>query len=191
MAVALSRPEEALASFEFRYGALRGSRLLLHPACLIHRGSAQLDTLPLAAIAAVRVTFERSFRKIGWGAGLLLGALVLFALSAPLSTLAADAAGEMAPHLNPEAGGQGIAAALHAIFRALEALANLLPALAVALTLAGVAMAVLGWLGQTRLTVGVGSAERSFAVPGRNAELLQFAEALSARAVECAEPGAR
>jgi hypothetical protein len=189
--VAVTRPEEALARFEFRRGQLRGSQLLLHPRCLIHRGGAQLETLPLPAIAAVRVSFERNLRKLRWGAGLLMAAAIVFALASPLSALASAAAGEMAPHLNAGSGSQGIAGVLHATFRFFEAIASVLPGVATALAVAGAASAALGWLGETRLTVGFAGAERSYCVPGRDAALLQFAEALSERAVECAASGAR
>jgi hypothetical protein len=97
----------------------------------------------------------------------------------------------MAPHLNANSGSQGIAGVLHATFRVFEAIAALLPGLAVALAVGGAGLAALGWLGETRLTVGLAGAERSYCVPGRSAGLLEFAEALSERAVECAAPGAR
>lgn len=189
--MAVSRPEEALARFAFRRGQLRGSELYLHPGCLIHRGGAHLETLPLPAIAAVRVSFQRNLAKLRWGVGLLITALVLYLLASPLSALASAAAGEMAPHLNGNSGSQGIAGVLHATFRVFEFIASLLPGLAAAAAVGGAALAVLGWLGETRLTVGLAGAERSYCVPGRNAALLEFAEALSERAVECAAPAAR
>lgn len=191
--MALSDPQDALARFDFTRGQLRGSHLLLHPACLIHRGGAHLETLPLPAVAAVRVSFERNLRKLRWGLGLLLAALVLFVLASPLASLASGAAGEMALNLkgDPGSAGQGVAGALHATFRFFEALANLFPAVGTVLALGGLAIAALGWLGETRLTVGLAGAERSYCVPGRNAALLEFAEVLSERAVECIVPGSR
>lgn len=189
--MALTDPDDALARFDFRSGPLRGSSLLLHAGCLVHHGGALLETLPLPAIAAVRVSFERNLRKLRWAAGLLVAALVLLLLSSPLAALASDAAGEMALHLKGDsaAGGQGIAGALHVTFRFFEAIANMLPGVAAALVLGGVGLAAIGWLGETRLTVGLAGAERSYCVRGRNADLLQFAEALSERAVECAATG--
>jgi hypothetical protein len=190
--MALSDPDEALARFDFRSGPLRGSSLLLHAGCLIHRGNGLLETLPLPAIGTVRVSFERNLRNLRWAAGLLVGALVLFALSSPLARLASDAAGEMALHLKGDLGaGEGIAGVLHGTFSFLEAFANLLPGLASALVLGAVAFAALGWLGETRLTIGLGGLERRYGVRGRDPRLLEFAEALSERAVECALPGSR
>lgn len=190
--MALVESDDALARFDFTSGHLRGSTLLLHASCLVHRGAALLETLPLATVAAVRVSFERNFGKLRWGAALLVSALVLLLLASPLAGLASDAAAQMAPHLrDPASGEQGVAGVLHATFSFFEALANMLPGVAAALAVAGVGLAALGWLGETRLTVGLAGLERTYWVRGRDAQLRQFAEALSERAVECAAAGSR
>ena len=54
----------ALASFAFVGGELRGTQLALHPTCLVHRGNTCLETLPLAGMTAVRVSFERNARRL-------------------------------------------------------------------------------------------------------------------------------
>src|SRR2546423_899704 len=112
---------------------------------------------PLASMASVRVLFERDSRRIGWGVALLLLGLLLLAVSAPLATFAGGAAAEMAA-----GGGQGVARALQALFRVLEALANFLPVPAALTAAGGVALGVLGWLGNTRLSVIFAGHERDY-----------------------------
>jgi hypothetical protein len=181
--VELSQAGAPVARFDFLSGPLRGTHLTLHPNCLVHRGQGQLETMPLAAVAAARVAFARDSRAIGWGAALVVAALVLFAISAPLAGLAAGAAAEMASQLksNAPAAGQGIAGVLHATFRFLEAVARLLPVLGAALGIAGVVAAAFGWIGATTLTLTLAASERPYAVRGRDDMLLDFAEALSER----------
>jgi hypothetical protein len=174
--VALSDAATALTRFDFTAGALRGSHLTLYPACLVHRGDGHLETLPLAAIASVRVGFERDARRLGWAAGLVVLALVLLGISSPLSTFASGAAAEIST-----AGTQGVARGLLAFFGFVEAVASLLPALGVACAVGGAALAALGWMGQTTLSVTLPGAERVFATRGRDPRLLDFSEALSER----------
>ena len=88
---------------------------------LLHRSGQHLETLPLAAIASLRVAYERDARKIGWGISLVLIALALFVISAPMADLSSGAAAEMAA-----AGGHGVARALHGLFQFLLAMANAL-----------------------------------------------------------------
>lgn len=172
--MAVSEAGAALARFDFSNGLLRGSHLTLYPNCLVHRGESLLETLPLATVGAVRVVFERDPRSMRWGMGLLFVALVLLAVSGPLATFASGAAGEMAA-----AGGQGVARALQALFRFLEAVAAFLPVLALAAAVAGAALAGFGWLGSTTLSVLFGGHERRYPARGRNAQLLDFTEALA------------
>jgi hypothetical protein len=181
--VEVSQAGAPIARFDFAGGALRGTHLTLYPNCLVHRGDAQLETVPLAAIASARVAFERNGRAIGWGAAMIVAALVLLAASAPLAGLAAGAAGELASQLKADApaAGRGIAGVLHAAFRFLEAAANSFPTLAAALGLGGVAAAIAGWLGATTLTLTIAASERPYAVRGRDQMLLDFAEALVER----------
>lgn len=166
----------ALTRFDFTRGTLRGTYLALYPSCLVHRGEAYLETLPLAAIASVRVGFERDSRRLGWGAALVIAALLLLAISSPLSTFASAAAADIS-----SAGTQGVARGLLAFFGLLEAIASVLPALAAACVLGGATLAVLGWVGKTILTVALPGAERVFATRGRDARLLDFSEVLSER----------
>ena len=91
----------------------------LFPTCLVHRSDNHLETLPLSGVTAVRVSFERDTRKLGWGIGLVVAALVMLAIAGPISTFAAGAAGDMA-----SAGTQGVPRALYGFFRTLEALAQ-------------------------------------------------------------------
>jgi len=171
--MALSDP---IARFEFASGSLRGTQLTLYRSCLVHRGGSELETLPLAAIASLRVAFERDNRKLGWGAALVVLALLLLAIAAPLSGLASQAVADLTA-----AGGQGVARALVSFFRLLEALASLLPVLALACALGGAALAVRGWQGATTLALGLSGFERVYASRGRDTLLLDFAESVSER----------
>jgi hypothetical protein len=174
--MAVSDPGVALRRFDFTAGALRGTHLTLYPSSLVHRGESHLETLPLAAIASARVGFERDARRLGWGGALIVIALVLLALSAPLSTFASGAAAEMAA-----AGAHGVAKGLLAFFRFLEAVASLLPALGIACAVGGAALCALGWIGETALVLTLPGAERVFRARGRDPRLLDFSEALSER----------
>lgn len=169
----------ALTRFDFTSGTQRGSHLLLYPGCLVHRGDSHLETLPLATITSVRVSFQRSAAFLGWGATMLILAAVMYLLSSPLAGIASGAATELATAGNP-----GVARSLYGFFRIVEALANALPLGALVAVLAGIAFAVLGWLGTTTLTITFAGAERVFPVRGRNTRLLDFSEAVSERLMQ-------
>ncbi len=165
----------ALMRFEFMNGPQRGSQLTLYPRCLVHRSESHLETVPLERITALKVAFERDPRRLGWGAGLVLGALLLLAIASPVASVAHAAAQEMA------ASGQGVARALYGFFRFIEVIAALLPALALAAAVGGAALGVLGWRGSTTFTVLLGGSERAYSVRGRDTLLLDFAEMASER----------
>jgi hypothetical protein len=166
----------ALTRFEFTSGLERGSHLALYPRCLVHRGPTQLETVPLAAVASLRVAFLRDSRKLAWGIALVLVALLLLVVAGPLGSVAAASANDMA-----SGGTQGVARALLALFRFLEGLASLLPAAGLACALGGAMLAILGWRGSTTLTVTLGGAQRVYRVHGRDTLLLDFAESVSER----------
>lgn len=165
----------AITRFDFTDGLLRGSHFILYSTCLVHRGSAHLETLPLACIASLRVAYERDSRKIGWGVSLLVIALIVFAISGPLADALAAAAADMA------AAGSGVARALHGLFRFFWSVANTLPFVAVACLLGGIALSVFGWLGRTLLVLDLAGSQRAYAVRGRNPGLLDFSEAVGER----------
>ena len=171
-----SEAPSALTRFEFKSGLARGSHLALYPRCLVHRGESQLETLPLAGIASLRVAFLRDSRKLGWAIALVAVALVLLALAGPLGSLAAESASDMA-----SGGSQGVAKALYALFRFLEGVASVMPAAALACALGGAGLGILGWRGSTTLTLTLGGAERVYRVRGRDTLLLDFAEMVSER----------
>lgn len=166
----------AIARFDFAGGELRDTHLTLYANCLVHRGDAHLETVPLAAVASVRVAFERDARLLGWGAALIVAAAILAAIAAPIAGFAAGAAGEMAT-----AGGQGVARALLGLFRFLETVANLLPLAAAAAALGGGGIAFLGWRGHTTLTLTLPGAERVYPARGHDSTLLDFSEAVAER----------
>lgn len=167
--------QSALTRFDFTSGTLRGSQLTLYPRCLVHRSESHLETVPLARVTALGVTFERNARQLGWGIALVIVALLMLAIAAPVGSLAHGAAQEMA------ASGQGVARALYSLFRFIEVAAALLPAIALACALAGAALAVLGWRGSTTLTLLLGGSERAYSVRGRDTLLLDFAELVNER----------
>jgi hypothetical protein len=181
--MAMNDADAPVANFDFTSGALRGSHVVLYPACLVHRGRDRLETIPIAAIAALRIGFERELRAIRWAAVLLLLALIVFALSGPLASLAGAAAAEVATHAHGEAGAgrQSVADILVSAFRGMQTAARLLPVLGGLLGAGGAALAALGWLGYTTLTLTLGAAERAYSVRGRNRMLFDFTEILSER----------
>lgn len=176
MAGVTSDAGPAVARFDFTRGALRGSHFTLYGNCIIHRGGTQMETVPLAGIAALRVAYERDARKLGWGVALLIIALLLFAISAPLNAFAEAAAAEMAA-----AGAQGVARALQAVFRFFAAVANILPLAALLCALGGIVLSWLGWTGRTTLVLDFAGSERLYSVSGRNSALLDFSEAVCER----------
>jgi len=176
--MAISNVEAPITTHDFRSGPLRGTHLTLFPHSLLHRGGKFLETIPMHAVAGVRVAFARDERKLGWGAALVVIALILFAISGPMAALAAAAANEVATQVHNT---QGVASAVISVFLALQSLAHALPALAVALLLWAAALFALGWFGVTTLTVTLGAVERDYAERGRSAMLYQFAEVTSER----------
>jgi len=169
----------ALTRFDFTSGLQRGSHLTLYPTCLVHRGDSHLETMPLATITSVRVSYERGTSFIGWCIALLLVAGLMYLAAAPLAGVAAGAASELAA-----AGNHGVARSLAGVFRVVEGLANALPLGALVAALAGIAFGVMGWLGNTVLTLTFAGAERVFPVRGRNTSLLDFSEAVSERLMQ-------
>ena len=165
----------ALVRFDFTSGALRGSQLMLYPRCLVHRSDSHLETMPLARVTALKVSFEREPRRLGWGVALVIAALLLLALSGPLGSFAHTAAQEMT------ASGQGVARALYSFFRFIEVIAALLPAIALAAAVSGAALGAFGWRGSTTLTIALGGTERIFSARGRDTLLLDFAEVAAER----------
>jgi len=165
----------ALARFDFTDGLERGSQLMLYPSYLIHRSDSHLETVPLARVSAMRVAFARDNRLVGWGVGLVVLALVLLAISAPIASVAHGAAQEVA------AGGAGVARALFGLFRFVEMTAAVLPAFALAVALGGAAFFAFGWRGSTSFTLVLAGIERTYSVRGRNTLLMDFAEMASER----------
>src|SRR5262245_25159295 len=157
-----------IARFEFGAGPLRGSELVLYRTSVVHRGGAELETLQLGAIAALRVAFARDTLRLNWGIVLVIVALLFLLASAPLGSWGAQGAVEAA------SGGQGTARIVIAFYRAVEAIATSLPVLALICALGGAFLIVRGWQGNTILTINFGAFERSYAARGRDPLLLDF-----------------
>lgn len=166
----------ALTRFDFPRGRLQGTHFTLYPTCLVHRGEQHLENVPLAAVASLRVAYERDPRKLGWGVSLVVIAVLLFLISGPLGSLATGAAEDMAA-----AGTHGVARALQGVFGFFGVLASLLPVVAFLALAGGAALAWLGWTGSTTLVLDLAGSQRSYPVLGRNAALLDFSEAVSER----------
>ena len=77
-----------ITTYDFTSGPLRGTHLTLFPDSLLHRGGAFAETIPMRAVAGIRVAFARDERLIGWGTALVVVALVLVGVSGPLAALA-------------------------------------------------------------------------------------------------------
>lgn len=177
-------PADAIAArFDFSRGPLAGTTIAVHENVLMHRGPETLETIPLAAIAAVRIAYRRDGARIGWAVALMVIALCVWAAASPLAALASAAGGEMAGHARTEAaaGAQGVSSALLATFRGIEFAARLLPFVATAFLLAALALGGLGIWGATTLTLTFAAVERDYSVRGRDGMLYEFAEALSDR----------
>ncbi|MGQ0654344.1 MAG: hypothetical protein ACT4P4_19110 [Betaproteobacteria bacterium] len=167
----------AAPPLRFSLGA--AADLALHVDCVVYRAPNQIETLPLAALTAVRVAFERDARRIGWGAALVVAAALLFLLAGPLGRWADGAAAEIS-----SAGGYGgVARALEMLFHGLEALAAALPVLALACAAGGGMLGALGWRGDTVLTLSLAGSERVYSVRGLSSQLMEFAEMLAERLV--------
>ncbi|TMH40996.1 MAG: hypothetical protein E6H54_18085 [Betaproteobacteria bacterium] len=169
-----------LLRFDFTNGLQRGSQLMLYPRYLVHRSDSHVETVPFSRITALKVAFERDSRRLGWGVALVIVALLLLAIAAPIGSLSHGAAQEMM------ASAQGVGRALYSLFRFIEGVAAVLPAIALAAALGGAALGVLGWRGATTLTLVLGGAERAYSVRGRDTLLLDFAEMAAERLMAAA-----
>lgn len=160
-----------------RFDLRGGGTLTLYPGALLERGAGHFDMLPLAAVVALRVSFERDRGRIGWGAALIVLALLAFAVSGPLGAFAGGAADDIAG----AAGSQGVARALQLLFRFMELGASLLPAVSIALAIGGGALVAHGWRGSTVLALTLAGTERVWASRGQDKLLLDFAELVGDR----------
>jgi len=174
----MSDPSAAITRFDFTGGELRGSHLTLFAGYLVHRGESHIETLPLATIASVRVSYERNASLMGWGAVLLFVAVLMLLAAAPLAGVAGAAAADL------QASRDGVSRALQGLLRVVEAFGNALPVMAVVAVLGGGALAVFGWIGNTILTLTLAGVERVYRVRGRNTRMLDFTEAVSERLVQ-------
>ena len=175
MAVAVNEAAPT-ARFEFGTGPLRGSELVLYRTSLVHRGGVELETLQIAAIAALRVAFARDTWRFSWGIALVVVALLFLAVSGPLQSFSTREAAEIGT-----AGAQGVGRILVGFLRVVEVIATLLPVASLACALGGTFLIVRGWQGHTTLTLSFGAFERVYAARGRDPLLLDFADRLSAR----------
>jgi hypothetical protein len=167
--------QTALMRFDFRNGLQRGSQLMLYPRYLVHRSGSHVETVPFSRIIALKVAYERDARHLGWGVALVIMALILLMIAAPIGSVAQGWAQEV------NQSGPGVARALYSSFRFMEELAAALPAIALLVALGGAALGVLGWRGSTTLTLVLGGAERAYSARGRDTLLLDFAEMAAER----------
>ena len=170
------------AHYDFRSGPLRGSSLALSAEALMHRGRSRLETVPLQAISAVRIAFERDANKVGWAIVLVIVAYAVSAAAAPLAELAESLATRVRG--DGAASVQDIASIMIATFHGLGAAARMLPSFAKVIGAIGIVMLAIGLWGQTTLTLTLSAIERHYVVRGRNRRLFDFAEVLSERIAE-------
>lgn len=163
----------SLASFEFRRGDLAGSHLSLFDSRLVHRSAGHLEAIPLGHIGAISVGYERDTGRMAAGCVLLVVGILLLAAFWPLRTVVASALADLAAQ--PQGGGF-----LPAALRVIEFCVALLPFAAFAFMLWAAACLAFGWIGETVLRVVIAPSERVYATRGRDAELFEFAESLSA-----------
>lgn len=169
-----------VAEYQFQRGALRGTQLVLQDSRLLHFGAHSTESTALDAIASVRISFERDLRRAGWGAAVIVAAVILFALSGPLGALAGRGLAEISAQIardGPQA--SGLAHFLESALGGLKSLAGVLPYAAFALAAWGVLLGVTGWIGNTVLLLALPSVEREYRVPGHEALLMEFADRLS------------
>lgn len=169
--------ETPIASFHFPAGPLRGTQLSLFGTRLLHHGVDQMESITLAAVAAVRVAYERDIRRIVWGAALIVVAIVLFVVSGPLSTVAAEAAAGVS-------GNTSVAQLLRVTLHVLGALASLLAAVGMACFIGGGVLVAFGWIGTTTLVLSLPAGERGYGMRGKNRLLVDFAELLAERVAQ-------
>jgi hypothetical protein len=168
--------DAVLAEFDIR----GGDRLTLYANRVVRQGGDELEVIPLAQLASVRVAFVRQPARLAWAIGLLVVALMVAVATGPLQRGIAASAAKYGDPSRPES----LDALLLAIFNFFGAIASLLPALAAALAAGGAALFVYYWLGGTTLTLAFAASERACAVRGRNRALVQFAEAIGDRLAE-------
>jgi len=163
-----------LTEVELRSGLRAGARLTLYANRIVHTAPDAMQTVPLAQLAAVGVAFERDARKLNWAIGLLVLALVLAALSAPLR----DGLLSLATRMGEPGRRESLDTVLVSAFGALAAAARLLAPLAALLAGLAAWLIALFWMGVTTLTLTFGALEREFPVRGRNLQLIDFAQAV-------------
>ena len=159
-----------VASFELK----DGTQLTLYADRVIHEGGGNLEILPLAHLASVRVGFERDQAKLNWAVVLLVIALLLLLAWGPLLGWSASASARVAEGARRES----LDAVLHAAFGAVTALARLLPWISALLGAIAAALAATFVVGATVLTLSIAAAERSFVMRGRDRQLVEFAEVI-------------
>ena len=165
--------EAPLATFEFRRGELAGSHLSLFRTSLVHRSADRFESSYLDRIGAVGVAYERDPGRMAWGCVLFFTAGALFVVFWPLRMLVASMAGEV----SAQAQGTFFPAAL----KVFDLCVSLLPFASVAIAVWAIAWLVLGWVGETALSVASASGERVFASRGRDPLLYEFGESVSAQ----------
>ena len=79
----------AITRYAFTSGVLRGTHLTLIPPASCTAATTTSRRCRSRGITAVRVAFQRDTRKLGWGIGLVVIALLLLAIAGPLGSFAA------------------------------------------------------------------------------------------------------
>ena len=159
---------------ELRSGLQAGTRLTLYANRVVHTAQDAFEIMPLSQLATVGVAFQRDARRLNWAIVLIVIALILAAISAPLHDWLVSVAARLAEPGRSES----LDAVLISVFGALSAGARLLLPLAGICALLAAGLIVLFWHGMTILTLSAGGVDRMYPVRGRNLQLIDFAQAV-------------
>jgi hypothetical protein len=163
-----------ITEVELRSGLQAGARLTLYANRVVHTAQDAFEIVPLSQLAAVGVAFQRDARKLNWAIVLVVVALILAAVSAPLRDWLISVTARLAEPGRRES----LDAVLISVFNAFSAGARLLTPIAALCTLLAAGLVALFWLGMTTLTLSAGGVDREFRVRGRNLQLTDFAQAV-------------
>ena len=167
--------DQPIAGYDVASGAQRGARFTLYSNRVVLAGAGATETVPLAHLASVRIAFERDARKLAWAIALVIAALALGALSAPLDAWMQG----LQARVSASGTGDSLESVLAACFSAIAHLARLFAPAAWLLGAGAAALLVFYGLGRTTLTLAFAATERACAVRGRDRRLEDFAELLA------------
>ena len=172
--------DQPIAGYDVPGGAQRGVNYTLYANRLVLAGANVMEAVPLTHLASVRIAFERDARKLGWAIALVLIALALGAVSAPLNGWMQA----LQAKVSASGTGESLESVLAACFSAIAHLARLFVPVAWLLAALAALLLVLFALGRTTFTLAFAATERACTVRGRDRRLQDFAELVAERLAE-------